>query len=74
MKQRTLAGQSGFERYTKKTRLNSESFGSLLATSLRRSKSGLSAWSRESISGMSGSLSNRMCTKKNDCAPLDTDW
>jgi hypothetical protein len=48
---------------------NSESLGSLLAMSLRRSRSGLSAWSRESISGVSGSLSNRMCTKNND-----RDW
>jgi hypothetical protein len=43
---------------------NSESFGSLLPMSLRKSKSGLNVWSRESLSGVSGSLSNRMSTKR----------
>jgi hypothetical protein len=45
---------------------NSGSHGSLLARAPRRSKSGLSAWSRESRSGVSGFLSKRMSTKKKD--------
>src|ERR1039458_4807787 len=43
---------------------NSESHGSLLARAPRRSKSGLSAWSRESRSGVRLSLSKGMSTKK----------
>src|ERR1017187_6965826 len=48
---------------------DSESLGSLLARAPRRSKSGLSAWSRESRFGVRSSLSKRMSTKtKNDRA------
>ena len=51
---------------------NSESLGSLLARAPRRSKSGLSAWSRESRFGVRRYLSKRMSTKKkNDRAFLE---
>src|SRR5664280_949322 len=43
---------------------SSESLGSLLTRAPRRSKLGLSAWSRESRSGVRSSLSKRMSTKK----------
>ncbi|MFZ3264616.1 MAG: hypothetical protein WA172_11505 [Terriglobales bacterium] len=55
-------------------KLDSKSLGLLLATRLRKSKSALSAWSRGSISGVSGFLSNRMSTKKNDRSLPECRW
>ena len=60
---RLYRGLREIEFNTATCKLDSESLGSLLARAPRESKSGLSAWSRESNSGVRHSLSNRMSTK-----------